>query len=349
MNIKPDILRSILLKDEHPFFQTYVIGHEGRTRPNVIGIGGKIINWTKDAIKTIKTVIKTGIKCFKGHNKDNSTHKRKEYGEIVGYIEKEINGKLNGVIITYHSPDIREAAKDFDICSQEALWEFTEDNNGLLNAETCKEITGIAFENSKNEQPAFADAKRLAMIQCFDETDVSNKTVDAVNNKDKKMDITFNDVLDFVKSRNITPSRLYEPDEIKADKKFSDIFQKYETEILNKDKEASKFKTDFELIDKKYKELETSTQRLTAKERLEKIVKEKNKTLTDNEKIFVFETIDQAKDFTDLGLETFLDNRQMDYKAFTKLNNIKDVPLPVFDKQNNQTLDITRPEHNEYL
>jgi hypothetical protein len=330
MNIKPEILKDILAKDEHPFFQTYVLAHEGKSKPRIIGVGGQIINWGRKAIQSIKTVIKSGLKCFKGHNSDNSTDNRKSYGEIVGYTEREINGKLNGIIITYHSPDIKEEAKNLDVCSQEAIWDI-EDNNGELNAIACNEITGVAFENSKNERPAFADAKRLASIQCF-ENEAENKEV-------KKM--IFSELKKTIEELNVFPSQLFKLEDVKNDKNFMTVFNDYETKI----KEATVKATDFET---KFKEIEKNTQKLTSKDRLEKLIMSLENKLTDKEKEFVVKSLDLAEDVTDTGLKSFIDKQRTNYKISVSLNDIK---TPDANKTTieNKEKDYTSNKDNDLL
>src|SRR3970282_251702 len=119
-----DTIQGIQQKDPHPFFQAYSIAHEGVSQPKILDDEQKPICWGRRAIQSLKNLVLKGIKLFKGHNKDNSTKNRESIGEVVGNIEKEIDGKLNNVEITYHTPEQVEEAKQYDVCSQEGSWNF---------------------------------------------------------------------------------------------------------------------------------------------------------------------------------------------------------------------------------
>jgi len=162
--IDNDTITKIKATDPHPFFQAYSICHEGTSRPSILGDTARPIHWTRAAVQSIKNIILKGIKFFKGHNADNSTENRESLGEIVASTEREINGKLHHIAVGYF-PN-KEKVSDSDICSQEANWNLFE-QAGHWFAGTIDKLTGIALSNSKVDKPAFADAKRLGMVQAF--------------------------------------------------------------------------------------------------------------------------------------------------------------------------------------
>ena len=82
-------------------------------------------------------------------------------------FEKEIDGKLHHVFISYHPSDVREEAKNYDICSQEAEWNFFEEA-GKLFADSIEKLTGVALGNSDQQTPAFSGARRLGFVQALE-------------------------------------------------------------------------------------------------------------------------------------------------------------------------------------
>ena len=190
--------------DEHPFFTEYVLIHEGTAQPNLIGEKSRPIIWTKLAIQSFYKSIKTTISAFINHNADNSTKNRCVYGTLVEKrIDKLDDGSLAVVGVFYHDTKQRKAVEFLDIISHEGKWNFKEEN-GKLIADTCDSVTGFALGNSKEEQPAFKLAKKLATVQCMDAQtlefhDLNNKD----NTKETRMSITFNDVAKFISENSI--------------------------------------------------------------------------------------------------------------------------------------------------
>jgi hypothetical protein len=163
--IPKEVLNKIKEKDQHPFFQVYSICHPGKSKPKMLDTEKQEpIHWTTKAVQSLKNIVLKGIKFFGPHNKDNSTENRESYGEVVANYEKEINGKLNHLVIGYF-PD-RGKVLDKDIVSQESIWNIVK-KAGELVADSVEKITGIAMANSKNESPAFEGAQRLGILQCY--------------------------------------------------------------------------------------------------------------------------------------------------------------------------------------
>ena len=51
--VPPETHQKIIAKDEHPLYRAYCIGEEGKATPNVIGIGGRVLNWMRAAISAM--------------------------------------------------------------------------------------------------------------------------------------------------------------------------------------------------------------------------------------------------------------------------------------------------------
>ncbi|HBJ74696.1 MAG TPA: hypothetical protein DDY86_04065, partial [Syntrophaceae bacterium] len=51
--IPPATITAIQAKDAHPLFRAYVVGEEGNATPNVIGIGGRVLNWLRASISAM--------------------------------------------------------------------------------------------------------------------------------------------------------------------------------------------------------------------------------------------------------------------------------------------------------
>jgi hypothetical protein len=334
--IKPDILEKILSKDKHPFFQAYSIAHEGYSHSKVLGIGNKVIRWGKDAIKKAAETIKMGIECFIGHGKDNSKAGREKIGEVVGSIEKEIEGKLNNIVITYHSAEEKEKAKKCDIVSNESEWYFDE-KDGIFEAIEPVEITALAFDNSQSNTPAFADAKRLAMVQCFDEN---------AGEANLEESMTLKDVINYIVENKVHISQLpFTLDDVKADRNLGKVFDEAES-FKKKFEEAEKLNKDN--LDK-IKKIEGDNLKITQKNRLESILKNSEIKLTDEERKFILsdERLNRNSDPSDEGLKKFIEFGKEDYKILKKLiPSETNIDLGNIEQSNK---DLSDPKNNPLI
>lgn len=349
--IPAEVLRKIKEKDEHPFFQAYSICHEGVSTPRLIGDTAKPISWTRRAIQSLKKIITKGVKFFAGHNEDNSTEGRQVLGEIIADTQQVIDGKLHHIVISYHSPDVREKVKNYDVCSQEANWNFIEAGNGLI-ANSIRKLTGIALSNSNVNKPAFSGAVRLGMVQAFDETDGEEPEPKiepkGKTGKDIKMDLTtinFSDLIGEVKRRQTFPSQIYSLDEIKQDNKFLPVFTELEslkTKLTEKD-------TEIETIKNENKTLVMEGQKATAKERLNSIMQSVN--VTELQKNWIEKSFEKGKieDYTDDSLKSFVTSELDNFKDYAPLlSNGKDLDLEK-NRTPSDTDDMTKAENNPLL
>jgi hypothetical protein len=356
--IPTDILEKIKKKDSHPFFQMYSLCHEGISTPTIIGEKAQPIAWPKKAIQSIKNIITKGIKLFKGHNKDNSTNNRKEIGEVIHSFEKEMDGKLHHVIITYHDPIQRKEAMNYDIISQEADWNFFE-SAGQLIADTIDKLTGIAMGNSAYENPAFSGAKRLGFIQAFEKIKKENIKGDIMSDEiivdgestNKKNQMSFKQWISLRKHFNVYPRQIVTLDELKADREFGKYFDELDSskekiDNLNKVIETK----DLEIIKlKKQIHLDSAGNRLNDLMKLKNYPEKMRPIIT---KIFEKQK-DNVNDLSDKGLEKFLDqytNVVQDVLNTTE-EQLENIPKQSKEEEQEKkdSGDINKAESNEFL
>jgi hypothetical protein len=301
-------IERIRQKDDHPFFQAYSIAHEGVSSPRIVGEGAKPISWGRAAIQSLKKIITKGVKFFKGHRSTNDTQGRKVLGEVVSDFQQEIDGKLHHIVISYHSPEVREEAKKYDIVSQEAEWNLF-DQSGQLFAGAIDKLTGIAMGSSERENPAFAGAKRLGMIQAFDDGGEPDK----IKTGEKHM--TIQEVKAAVQEMGLWPSQLFDPDRVKADHGFSKLFE-----------EAEKTKADLAAKDNEIKALEESiamTEKkvlaANAKDRLDEMLKSNILKLTERQKEYIKANYDpKREDVTDDAIRAYTEKAAAEYEKNAK-------------------------------
>lgn len=353
--IPADTLSAIRAKDPHPFFQAYSICHEGTSTPTILGDTARPIHWTRRAVQSIKNVIKNGVKFFLGHNADNSTDNRRELGEVVASFEKEIDGVLHHVAISYHKPEVREEVKKYDICSQEAEWNFF-DVAGNMVADTLESMTGIALSSSDIDQPAFSGAKRLGMVQAFGADTLEN------NHKGEPKTMTFEELKAEIKNKNVWPSQLYSIEDIKEDRKFAPVFTEAETLKTQVAKQAEQINA----LETEKTNLSKQTLQSTARIRLNSLIEKGEIKLTDNQKEYVrgitdkFDTFSKyLTDFSDDGLKGFINQKLTDdFPLFAALAAANNKPISQNGGQvNNASVtsgtvdknDFTKAANNELL
>lgn len=319
--VPPNVLRDL---PPHPFLQAYSICHEGLSRPTVLGEGSRIIRWTRAAVQSLKKVVLRGVKFFMGHNADNSTEGRKDVGEVIWDEQREIGGVLHHIVVGYF-PD-RKAVEDADICSQEGEWNFLEEASGWI-ADKVEKLTGIALSNSKREQPAFPDARRLGMVQAFEGDDgapthPTNKGRRRVRSMGDAVDLTtvrFSELVEEVKRRNTYPHQLFTLDDLRGDREFGRLFTESEQltkKVKDQDEQIKK------LADEK-KASEQAAMKASARQRYDAMLGEVK--LTPKQKVFLQKSFpDKAEDLSDVALKAHIDGRLRDYKTLMQTLNIKE-------------------------
>ena len=222
--------------DPHPFFQLYSFVHEGLARPHVVGEKKPpIIEWTRAAVQSVKNVILKGRDFFKNHKNKDGTQERKLIGKIIANQEKEIDGNLHHVIVTYHTPEMRAEAEKCDSCSQEADWDFIP-VAGKWIAEKINKFKAVAGLNSNEDRPAFSGAKRLAAIEAA-YISVKDDPGEGITPGEGKGEIVDKDLKDFnykdickhiVEERNGRPHDIFSEEDLKNDNVFKGIFDTLE-------------------------------------------------------------------------------------------------------------------------
>ena len=356
--IDPAKLQSIKESDPHPFFQLYSIIHEGVSNSKVLNDISKPIVWTRKAIQSVGNAISKGLKLFFRHNKDNSTDNRKELGEVVAHTEKDIDGKLHQLVVTYHTPQQKEKASECDICSHEGNWDLLDRGANYL-AKSIHDLTGIALSKSVIEKPAFQDTKRLAMVQSFEYK----------NNEVKNMSEQTNDNSEAIKNirqqiieLNIQPHQLYKFHDFRHDiekgktyedgKYLKDLFddvkeqEKELAEVRSQLKDALKTKQEFE---ENNKNLLKQTQMVDAKQRLTNLISQNN--LTDKQKEFITSRFkdNSLDDLSDDGLKKFVDSEVTTYKELAKYYDSKESNLPNINQNEGDTQDMLNPDNNPLI
>lgn len=346
--IDNDTLNKIKQKDEHPYFQAFSICHEGISKPKLLGQENnkKPVKWTRKAVQSLKDLVLKGIKFFKGHNKDNSVDNREDFGEIIANKELEIDNKLHHIVIGYF-PD-KEKIKDDDVVSQEGLWNFLE-SSGEIIADKVEEITGIALGNSDFVDPAFEDARRLGMIQCFaDGMSVPDGTS---GNKTKEviMEITKKDVIEFIQKNNLHIHELgFTLDDAKKDRVIGKALEDYEKKITEFEEKEKALLEEKKQTEERIKEYVDKENLNLAKTRFEGLIKE----LKDDEKIFIEKKfdLDKPEDLSEAGLKKFIESKQNEFKIIEPLFNKGDTKIFTPSKENpTDKEDLTKAENNELL
>lgn len=307
-------LREIKAIDPHPFFQLYSICHEGESNPKILDGESKPISWGRRAIQSIKNIITKGIKFFRGHNSDNSTTGRPELGEVVHSFEKEIDGKLHHVVVGYYPPETRDEVKQYDVCSQEAEWNFF-DQVGYFVADKIEQLTGIALANSENDTPAFAGARRLGMVQAFEPGEGNNKPpVGDIEPGKGAKEMNFAEWKQWGIDHNVYPSQIFTTEQIQADRVFSKVFT--ENEQLKKDMATKE--EQLKTLQEENKTVKTEYQKSTAKDRLAQIIKSNTVPMTDEIKSYIekrsVDDLASMKDFSDDQLTNYIQRGVAEYQ-----------------------------------
>jgi len=314
LTMTPEEIKSKLTKEQlesmkgKGVLQAYTVAHEGKSRPRVIGEGTQTLHWTKAVIRRLTEKIKKGTKFFVGHGTTNDHDGRREVGTVLTSFLKEIGGKLSNVIIGYF-PNA-DAVKEMDAVSMEA--EINVDDDNVVG--DVDDVTGIALGNSERDNPAFPGALRLSSVQCFD-TD-ENKTLEK---EKKKMEVTFQDVMTFVKEHNVWPHQLFDEDNLKNDRVFSKLFDSNTAMKL----ENEKLKKELDETKEKVSTLQKETSVALAKEKLKELMP---KDLTDKQKTFISNKFDPSsfEEISDETIKKYIEDGRKDFAETAKLFGVAD-------------------------
>jgi hypothetical protein len=302
--IPAGVVSEIKKKDPRPLFQAYSIVQEGISRPRVIGEGQKAISWPRAAVASLVGKVKKGLQFFIGHNADSSHAGRTAVGEVVADFQQVIKGVLNHIVIGYF-PD-KATARDCDVCSIEADVTLRETATSIV-ADMVETVTGIALANSSKEKPAFAGAKRLGMLQAFDEPG-------AGDNQTRSKHMTLSEIQQAVKDLNIWPHQLYNEKVYRADPELGKVFADAERLALENKTLADQIKAK----DVEIKTISRKAETVNARDRL---VAKLPTGLTEKQKEFITKKFDPEKveDLSDTGIDNFISQGQKDFAEMAKL------------------------------
>lgn len=301
-SIPPEVRKKIQGKG---ILQAYTVAHEGRSQPKVLGEGTKPLHWTKAVVRRLADNIQAGAKFFIGHGKSNSHDGRREVGEVLSSFVKEIKGKLSNIVIGWF-PE-KNAVAEMDVCSIEASVDVDETNSYV---DDVNEVSAIALGASAVDSPAFPGAMRLASLQCFEEEPKKNNPGEG----DEDMAITFRDVQDFIKERNVFAHQLYKESDLRNDREFAPLFSDSE----EKDKKITNLEKQVEEQKKINKDIDSKAKVALAKDRFDKLAP---KDLTTKQKAFIDSRFNPEKvaDMSDDEIKEYFENERKDFAETAKL------------------------------
>lgn len=264
----------------------------------------KPLHWTKAVVRRLTSNIQAGAKFFVGHGVSNSHDGRTEVGEVLTSFVKEIKGKLSSIVVGWF-PE-KESVATMDVCSIEANVEV-DDYNGYVN--DVNEVSAIALGNSSVDSPAFPGAMRLASVQCFEGDENKPKS-----NPGEGDEVTFRDVQDFIKERNVFVHQLYNEQDLKDDREFGSLF----TAVAEKDKQIADLEK--QIADQKtaVADSEKKAKVATAKDRFDGLVPD---DLTAKQKAFIASRFDASTiaELSDDEVKKYIENERKEFAETAKL------------------------------
>lgn len=288
----------------------YCIGEEGISRPRVVGSGNAVLHWPRAVIRRLAEAAKVGTKLFERHGKDNSHDGRKLLGEIVGSFTRVVGDKLQAIAVAL----MPEERPDLDVCSIEADVDARGDVVGDV-----AEVTGLALSSSRVDSPAFAGAQRLATLQCFEPGSAPDENTKPGKPGEGEPKMTFQEVRDFVKERNVFPNQLFTKEDLKNDREFAPMLAEGEAA---KEKVVT-LTAELEETKKRASENERATQNAVAKEEFVKLIPE---GATEKQKAFYLKRFDPSKleKVDNEALKAYLEAEAKEYAEHAKLFGVAD-------------------------
>jgi len=223
--------------DKNPLFKSFVIGHEGESEGNVVGIGTIVKKWVRGVIQMMHEKLRIGTKIFLNHGKDNSQLNRQSIGRVVGKALRNVKDKLSVISIMYIKPEFRD--QKTDMASIEAGFGLD-----VATSEITKinDITAIALGDSTKFRPGFSGATLQGALQEFADKNLPNDGKGA-----KKM--TLKELKEAIKTGSYRPDDLFGRNEIEEISYVKNT--KENRDRLSNEKNDNKIKLD------KFNEMET--------------------------------------------------------------------------------------------
>jgi hypothetical protein len=167
--VEPSRLAEIKVADPHPLIKAFVVGYEGESKGNVVGMGNVIKRWAKTIVRKLHEKISAGIQLFSGHAVGtNAPEGRMPIGEVVGKSLKDIEGRESIVVACHIYRDFKHLP--LDVASVETNVELGPSTDGrALDVLDVDNVTGIALGNSTVDKPGFPGATLIGALQAFEQ------------------------------------------------------------------------------------------------------------------------------------------------------------------------------------
>jgi len=290
----------------------FCIGEEGVSRPREVGrASNMILRWPRAVIRRLAEAANNGVKIFERHGKDNGHAGREPLGEIVGTFTRMIGDKLQALAVV-----VPEPRADLDVCSIEADVETQGDVVGDV-----ANVSALAVSSSSVDSPAFAGAQRLATLQCFEPSEVSDGKIKPgkPGEGEPTMAITFQEVRDFIRDHNVFPRQLFTLDDVKNDREFGPLLAELDTAK----KQVATLQAEIETVKKNNAEAIRTAEVASARERFEKLIP---KGATEKQKQFYVKRFDPSKleKLDDAALTAYLENETKEFAEHAKLFGVTD-------------------------
>lgn len=340
--------------DENPEFRVYCISQEGDCTGKIVGKGAIATRYARNIISKLNETVKSGVKAFLGHNKDNTHDGRTDVGEIVRSFVEDVGGKLTQFAAVYIKPAFRNLK--LDVASIETDVECEYDGQGTFNVLDVDPITGLALGDSSQFSPGFKDATLRAQLQYF----LDDK-------KERPMDLA--EIMAEIKKGGHKPSDVFTKRELESDdlvdtirkahsQKEYDHRIKVEEKLTDASKKLEEVEKELGTFKEANKQLSTKISKTLVKELSESLIKE-NK-YDDKQKKFIekqLESFDPGEFKDEKSLKSVLGEKMTkfseDYKEFAKLMGVKieDNKPPIGGDDSIETVsgDYTDPAVNDFI
>lgn len=202
--VSPDTLARLKGMEDTPLIRVYGVGHEGKVKGKIVGLGTQAIQYFRDAIIRLTDRLPLGLKVFRGHEATNDHAGREQIGQVVGKAAREIGGQLYA-LAAVHIFNAHKETK-LDVASIEADAAFVRDGENV-RVQDFRSITGLALGDSAVDSPGFPGATLLGAMQAF--ADDNPEKGDAT--------MTLDELKVAIKEGKFTPGQLFEESALIAD------------------------------------------------------------------------------------------------------------------------------------
>jgi hypothetical protein len=173
--IGPLRYQQITALDASPMFVSLIVGHEGVSKGEIVGLGARVKEWARQQIARLAELLhpsgRVAPLIFDGSSDWHGNQSgRQPCGEVVASASLENAGLLEARAVGYiyaGQTQVREMVRSgaLDVCSVEADV-FLDEQNGRQIVQDVIAATAVVLGNSKKQTPGFAGA-RVAMITEF--------------------------------------------------------------------------------------------------------------------------------------------------------------------------------------